>query len=79
MLRNYSSLGVALQTIYPEHSWDLAGFKGVGGVNGKKTQLTQQPKGYWQDKQNLFDALDHAGKKLGIKQVRLKSKSNHFN
>ena len=70
LLSHYPSLGVALQTIYPEYAWDLSSFKGVGGVTGKKGHSQQlPPKGFWQDKKNMFDALDHAGMRLGIKQV----------
>ena len=60
MFNYFSSLGDALQNIYPDYPWDTSRFLAEGPT----------PPGYWQKKEHLLHALDKAGKALGVKKVR---------
>ena len=55
----YASLADALVKIYPDYQWDPSKFK------------LRSPVGFWQDKDNLFMAIDVMERKLGISKVPL--------
>jgi len=58
LFKRYSSLGEALQAVYPHFPWDPSRF-----LEGKK------PPGHWTNKANLFAALDRIEQTMGIKEV----------
>lgn len=58
LFHHYSSLGKALEAIYPQHPWQLSRFIEV-----------KAPYGFWKNKGHLMNALADAEQKLGIQQV----------
>ena len=61
MLKWYPSLREALQTLYPEHSWQPSEFL----KNSKK----KMPDGYWSDRQNQREIIERIGRELGVNEV----------
>ena len=60
ILESYDSLGSALSTVYPEHTWHLLKF----GSN-------PLPQGYWRDLSNQREFLQRIAPKIGVLQVCL--------
>ena len=54
-----ATLRQVVQAAYPEHPWEESRF----------IEMTKSPAGYWQQKDNLFNAIDKAEAALGIQQV----------
>ena len=59
LFKHYSSLGQVLKAVYPEYPWELSRF----------VDSAQGIRGHWLDKSNLIEALQTAGKKLGLTKV----------
>ena len=52
-----------LRAVYPDYSWDTFKFY--------ETRLTRPPGGFWNNEDNLMQALQRAEEKIGIKEVLL--------